>query len=112
MSPESTDPTARRPALSALEDEWLSGWDPTPGIVSVWATSDGRAVVWRRLAGTGALVREDERFRPWVLLDQLDDLRHLRLRFVVAASQDRPGRRRSSFNEWDARSSRKSDSSP
>ncbi len=24
------------------------GWDPTPGIVSVWAEADGRAVVWRR----------------------------------------------------------------
>ena len=59
------------------EDEWLWGWDPTPGIVSVWAEADGRAVVWRRLAETGELVREEARFRPWVLLDRLDDLRHL-----------------------------------
>jgi DNA polymerase, archaea type len=58
-------------------EEWLWGWDPTPGIVSVHADHDGRAVVWRRDAGTGALVREDERFRPWLLLDSLDDLRHL-----------------------------------
>ncbi|WP_321472600.1 DNA polymerase domain-containing protein [uncultured Paludibaculum sp.] len=59
------------------EDEWLWGWDPTPGIVSVWAESDGRAVVWRRIAATGELVREQVRFRPWVLLDRLDDLAHL-----------------------------------
>ena len=59
------------------EDEWLWGWDPTPGIVSVWAETNGRATVWRRIADTGALVREEERFRPWLLLDQLDDLRHL-----------------------------------
>ena len=59
------------------EDEWLWGWDPTPGIVSVWAEPDGRALVWRRLPGTGELVREAERFRPWVLLDRLDDLGHL-----------------------------------
>ncbi len=59
------------------EDEWLWGWDPTPGIVSVWADDDGRAIVWRRTPGTGALVRETERFRPWLLLDALDDLRHL-----------------------------------
>lgn len=56
--------------------EWLWGWDPTPGIVSVWAESDGRAVVWRRIAETGELVREESRFRPWLLLDRIDDLRH------------------------------------
>ena len=50
------------------EDEWLWGWDPTPGIVSVWADADGRAIVWRRLSGD--LVREEQRFRPWVLLDR------------------------------------------
>jgi len=62
--------------VSAIEDEWLWGWDPTPGIVSVWA-EDGRATVWRRLSDTGALVREEERYRPWLLLDRLDDLQHL-----------------------------------
>jgi DNA polymerase elongation subunit (family B) len=59
------------------EDEWLWGWDPTPGIVSVWAEPDGRATVWRRLAAMGELVREEARFRPWLLLDRLDDLQHL-----------------------------------
>ena len=59
------------------EDEWLWGWDPTPAIVSVWAEAHGRATVWRRLPATGELVREEERFRPWILLDRLDDLRHL-----------------------------------
>ncbi len=62
---------------TAPESEWLWGWDSTPGIVSVHADHDGRVVVWRRLAVTGALVREEERFRPWLLLDQLDDLQHL-----------------------------------
>jgi DNA polymerase I len=61
----------------AAEDEWLWGWDSTPGIVSVWAEEDGRATVWRRIAATGELVREEARFRPWLLLDRLDDLRHL-----------------------------------
>jgi DNA polymerase elongation subunit (family B) len=64
-------------ASTAGEDEWLWGWDPTPGIVSVWAEPDGRAVMWRRVPETGLLVREDERYRPWLLLDRLDDLRHL-----------------------------------
>jgi DNA polymerase I len=59
------------------EDEWLWGWDPTPGIVSVWAEADGRAIVWRRLPESGVLVREEERYRPWLLLDRLDDLRPL-----------------------------------
>jgi DNA polymerase elongation subunit (family B) len=62
---------------SRREDEWLWGWDPTPGIVSVWADGSGRATVWRRIPETGLLVREEERFRPWLLLDRLDDLRHL-----------------------------------
>ena len=64
-------------APRAIEDEWLWGWDPTPGIVSVWASADGRALVWRRIPKTGELVREHERFRPWVLLDRLDDVRHV-----------------------------------
>ena len=63
------------PAHSEREDEWLWGWDRTPGIVSVWADGTGRAVVWRRVAETGELLREEARFRPWILLDRLDDLR-------------------------------------
>jgi len=59
------------------EDEWLWGWDPTPGIVSAWARDDGHAFVWRRIAPSGELVREEARYRPWLLLDRLDDLRHL-----------------------------------
>src|SRR5688572_27852992 len=49
--------------------EWLWGWDPTPGIVAVHAELNGRATVWRRVPESGLLVREDERFRPWLLLD-------------------------------------------
>lgn len=76
-----------RDALRASrEDEWLLGWDPTPGIVSVWADADGRVSVWRRSLETGALIREDIRFRPWILLDRLDDLRHVGSRLVP----DRP----------------------
>ena len=59
------------------DDEWLWGWDATPGIVSVWAEPDGIALVWRRAPDTRALVREEARFRPWLLLDRLDDLSHL-----------------------------------
>lgn len=61
--------------MSDLADAWLWGWDPTPGIVSVWAEADGQATVWRR--DGGALVMEEARFRPWLLLESLDDLRHL-----------------------------------
>jgi len=63
--------------VGAIEDEWLWGWDPTPGIVSVWAEPDGRAFVWRRDPKTGALAREDVRFRPWLLLASLADVAHL-----------------------------------
>lgn len=68
-------PTTVQPA--PIPSEWLWGWDPTPGIVSVWAGASGRALVWRRLPDTGRLVREEARFRPWLVLDRLDDLRHL-----------------------------------
>jgi DNA polymerase I len=58
-------------------EEWLWGWDDTPGIVSVWADSDSRAWVWRRPPSGEGLVCEQLRYRPWVLLSSLDDLRHL-----------------------------------
>jgi len=74
---EADERTSLVSARAADEDEWLWGWDPTPGIVSVWAEADGRATVWRRIPETGVLVREEARFRPWLLLDRLDDLRHL-----------------------------------
>lgn len=70
--------SATRPEPSfRLADEWLHGWDPTPGIVSVWADAGGRATIWRREPGRASLILERVRFRPWLLLDRLDDLRHL-----------------------------------
>ena len=57
-----------------LIEEGLWGWDPTPGILSVWAEGTGRAIIWRRMAKTGELVREEDRFRPWVLLARRDDV--------------------------------------
>lgn len=72
--------------VSRREDEWVWGWDGTPGIVSVWAELDGRAVVWRRIPKSGKLVREEERFRPWLVLDRLDDLRHLGARLDIEGS--------------------------
>ena len=52
-----------------LPHEWLSGWDPTPGIVSIHAEPSGHATVWRRIPATGQLVTEQVRFQPWMLLD-------------------------------------------
>jgi DNA polymerase elongation subunit (family B) len=74
------------------EDEWLWGWDPTPGIVSVWAEPDGRAFVWRRAPGGGALTREDARFRPWLLLATIEDLTHLGRGLAPEAAGPAPGR--------------------
>ena len=64
------------------EEEWLWGWDETPGIVSVWAETDGRTFVWRRVPETRELLREDVRFRPWFVLAVLEDLAHLGKRLV------------------------------
>jgi len=66
-----TLPTAER------QSEWLWGWDPTPGIVSIWAESSGQASVWRRCGPELELVCEQARYRPWLLLASLDDVRHL-----------------------------------
>src|SRR5579883_439948 len=63
--------------MSQREDEWVWGWDPTPGIVSVRADNDGCATVWCRTPGTGQLVREEQHFRPWLVLDRLEDLHNL-----------------------------------
>lgn len=63
--------------VTRIEDDWLWGWDPTPGIVSVWADADGRATVWRRDPKSRELLCEHETFRPWLLLASLVDLRHL-----------------------------------
>ncbi len=62
-----------------METEWLWGWDPTPGIVSVWADGSGQAWVWRR--EHGVLVQEDVRYRPWVLVDTIDHLHDTRVQW-------------------------------
>ena len=80
-------PIVRSAPPRCAEDEWLWGWDPTPGIVSVWAEATGRATVWRRISETGALVREEEYFRPWLLLDRLDDVQHLGARLGREGAQ-------------------------
>lgn len=72
------------------EDEWVWGWDSTPGIVSVWADLGGRASVWRRIPKSGELVREEARFRPWLVLDRLDDLHHLGDRLGLDGSEKAP----------------------
>jgi DNA polymerase I len=56
-------------------DEALFGWDPTPGIVSVWASRSGKAWIWQRRGGYVQCTRET--FRPWLFATTLDDLTHL-----------------------------------
>src|SRR6266487_5808899 len=56
-------------------DDALFGWDPTPGIVSVWAARAGKAWVWQRMGDRVRCTRET--FRPWLFATTLDDLTHL-----------------------------------
>ena len=49
-------------AAAAADDAWLFGWDAMPGIVSMWADRDGRALV-RQRTGDGVRCIED-RFLP------------------------------------------------
>ncbi len=82
----------------AVHDDWLFGWDATPGIVSVWADSSGRALVWSRVDG---VVRCDEdRFRPWIVAASLDDVSHLG-DALVAADAPRGDRAPFSYRELD-----------
>src|SRR5437588_4472408 len=53
----------------------LFGWDQTPGIVSVWASRAGKALIWRRIGEQ--VVCEEEQFRPWLFARTLEDLEHL-----------------------------------
>ncbi len=72
------------------QDEYLFGWDPTPGIVSVWAARDGRAIVWRRVkdAEGESVLCTEERFRPWLFAATLEDLKQLGPALLAA---DAPG---------------------
>ena len=56
-------------------DENLFGWDPMPGIDSVWASRTGRALLWRR--EDEHILRVQDTFRPWLFATTLDDLTHL-----------------------------------
>src|ERR1017187_7287430 len=65
-----------------IEDARLFGWDATPGIVSVWASRDGRAVVWRREGEQ--VTYKVEQFRPWLFARSLADIRHVGTTLQVA----------------------------
>ena len=69
--------------LTVAGDEWLFGWDFTPGIVSVWADDGGRAIVWQR-AGAGVR-RSQARFHRWILR------RAWRMRHGGALVEEGPG---------------------
>jgi DNA polymerase I len=79
------------PPVTRIQDEWLWGWDQTPGIVSVWANAEGRAEVWRRDPVSRVLLHEEEMFRPWVLLASLIDLQHLSTRLRPESDGPSPG---------------------
>src|ERR1051326_97364 len=64
-------------AQTRLEDEYLFGWDDTPGIVSIWASRSGEAILWQREGERITTTRE--RFRPWLFATSLQDLSHTHL---------------------------------
>jgi DNA polymerase I len=72
------------PVSAESPDEILFGWDPTPGIVSVWADRGGEALVWQRNGAGVSCSRE--RFYPWLFATSLSDLAHLGRALVPATS--------------------------
>lgn len=71
---------------ASANDEWVFGWDALPGIVSVWASRDGRAVIWRREGDQVMCARE--LFRPWLFATTLADLEHLGSAVTPASLED------------------------
>src|SRR5260370_25321754 len=71
--------------LSLSNDEWVFGWAPLPGIVSVWASRDGRAVVWRREGDRILCVKE--LFRPWLFATTSVDLAHLGPALIASSTE-------------------------
>ena len=68
----------------ALDDEFLFGWNPAPGIVSVWADRSGTALLWQREGQR--VICTTERFRPWLVATTLEDLAHLRSSVLPAST--------------------------
>jgi DNA polymerase I len=73
-------PSNSNEPYSSTEDEYLFGWDLTPGIVSVWANREGLAIIWRREGER--VISSRERFRPWLFASSLDDLAYLGSKLV------------------------------
>jgi DNA polymerase elongation subunit (family B) len=84
-----TAPSSLQRQLEEQEnDERLFGWDPMLGIVSVWASRDGRVIVWRREKRDGGehVMCTMERFRPWLFAATLSDITHLGPALVLDAA--------------------------
>lgn len=69
---------------SYTPDDYLFGWDTMPGIVSIWANSEGRAVIWQR--DGERVTHTNAQFRPWLFAASLDDVAHLGSSLVPASA--------------------------
>ncbi|GHO42099.1 DNA polymerase [Ktedonospora formicarum] len=61
--------------LAHHHDKMLFGWDPMPGIVSIWATRTGKALIWQRQ--DGQVICTQASFRSWLFARTLEDLPQL-----------------------------------
>ncbi len=60
---------------SSRGDELLFGWDPMPGIVSIWASHWGNVLIWQRQGEQVICTRSS--YRPWLFATTLEDAVHL-----------------------------------
>ncbi len=72
----------------ASPEDWLWGWDTTPGIVSILAQHNGSVMVWRRTSLREPVVLERDYFLPWALISDLAMLTYPKIQYEFPEKAD------------------------
>ncbi len=69
-------------------EDWLWGWDTTPGIVSILAQRNGSVMVWRRTALQEPVIAERDYFLPWALISDIALLTYPKIHYDLPEKAD------------------------